>query len=409
MRRSLGGLVGRGVRSLSTGTSDAASEWSQQSKKSQLLVDLAGGRARKDGGARFHLQTPFKTHKCEAPPSTATATGAELLGYYEKMQTIRRMEMAADSLYKAKLIRGFCHLAIGQEAVPVGIEAAITPQDAVITAYRCHGFAYIRGATVRSILAELLGRTTGVSLGKGGSMHMFAGNFFGGNGIVGAQVPLGAGIAFAQKYRGLRENVTFALYGDGAANQGQVFEAYNIAALLRLPVVFVCENNFYSMGTSAERSSASTAYYTRGDYVPGVQVDAMDTLAVREAARHAKAWCVSGKGPIVLEMVTYRYSGHSMSDPGTTYRPREEIQSARANRDAIKLLHRQITEAGFATEESLREIDQRVKTHVDAATHAAQNDPKPDGSSLFEHVYAAGSEIAGLRGCEPGDAHERGG
>lgn len=308
--------------------------------------------------------------------------------------------MASDALYKAKLIRGFCHLSTGQEAVSVGIEAALTKDDAVITAYRCHGLTYTRGASVRSIIAELLGRETGASLGKGGSMHMFAPNFYGGNGIVGAQVPLGAGIAFAQKYRRHSDRVTFALYGDGASNQGQIFEAYNIAALLKLPVVFVCENNFYAMGTSIERGSASTAYYTRGDYIPGVQVNGMDVLAVREAARFAKAWCMTeGKGPLVLEMVTYRYQGHSMSDPGTTYRQREEIQNVRANRDAIKLLGTQIVQAGFASEEQLKEIEHGVRERVDEAVEQAKADPEPATSAFFQHVYH--DTTISLRGTEP--------
>jgi pyruvate dehydrogenase E1 component alpha subunit len=376
-------------------------------------VDLSAATATtitKKGAAskevHFNFNAEFKTHRCEHLPTSTTATSKELLHYYEQMQTIRRMELVADSLYKAKLIRGFCHLAVGQEAIPVGIEAVLGPDDAVITAYRCHGFTFVRGAEIRAIFAELLGRETGTSKGKGGSMHMYARNFYGGNGIVGAQVPLGAGVAFAQKYSAKGDSaMTFALYGDGAANQGQIFEAYNIAALLKLPVTFVCENNFYGMGTSIERSSASTLYYTRGDYIPGIQVNGMDVLAVRQAAQYAKDWCSAGKGPMVLEVVTYRYGGHSMSDPGTTYRPREEIQAVRTNRDAIKLLQRQIIEAGFADEAALKEIDERIKEHVEQAAEKAKNDPEPGADQFFRDVYAPGSKVPALRGCEFDNIH----
>ena len=406
MLLSLSGRV-RLLRRWASGTSKSAFEWSTPAAPSQPLVDLSSATVTRKGNAKeakFNFNGAFKAHRCDYLPVSTTATAKELLHYYEQMQTIRRMELTADSLYKAKLIRGFCHLAVGQEAVPVGIEAALGGDDAVITAYRCHGFTYARGAPVRAILAELLGRVTGTSVGKGGSMHMYTRNFYGGNGIVGAQVPLGAGIAFAQKYT-KKEAVTFALYGDGAANQGQIFEAYNIAALLKLPVVFVCENNFYGMGTSIERSSASTLYYTRGDYIPGVQVNGMDVLAVRQAAQYAKEWCLAGKGPMVLEMVTYRYGGHSMSDPGTTYRPREEIQAVRTNRDAIKLLQRQIVEAGFADEAALKEIDDKIRDHVEEAAEQAKNDPEPGEEAFFKDVYVPGTEPTHLRGCEFDDIH----
>ncbi|QQP34690.1 Pyruvate dehydrogenase E1 component subunit alpha [Caligus rogercresseyi] len=253
---------------------------------------------------------PYRLHRlAEGPPESATLTRDEGLSYYESMFTVRRLENAAANLYKEKSVRGFCHLSSGQEAICVGMKAALRPQDAIITSY----------LSTLGILAELTGRSTGVVKGKGGSMHMYAKNFYGGNGIVGAQVPLGAGIAFAQKYKE-DGGVTYSLYGDGAAQQGQVYEAYNMAKLWDLPVIFVCENNHYGMGTPQDRAAASTEFYTRGDYIPGILVDGMDVLAVREACKYAVDYCGSGKGPLVFEIATYRYHGHSMSDPGTSYR-----------------------------------------------------------------------------------------
>merc|ERR1712156_1408919 len=231
----------------------------------------------------------------EAPPTTADLTAEEAVKYYTEMQTIRRMELKADQLYKQKVIRGFCHLYDGQEACAVGIEAACNENDSIITSYRAHGWSLTRGSKPSAVLAELFGRELGCAKGKGGSMHMFAPNFYGGNGIVGAQVPMGAGIAFAHKYRGEKQ-VCVALYGDGAANQGQIFEAFNIAQLWKLPCIFVCENNQYGMGTSNERSSASIDYYSRGDYIPGLRVDGMDVLAVREATKFAKEYAIN-EGP----------------------------------------------------------------------------------------------------------------
>ena len=245
-------------------------------------------------------------HLCKGPTDPSITLEKEsTLNMLTQMMTIRRMEMAADALYKQRQIRGFCHLGIGQEAVPVGLEAVLGEEDCIITAYRCHGFALLRGASVRQIIAELLGKATGVSRGKGGSMHMFADRFYGGNGIVGAQVPVGAGIAFSQRYQN-KKAMTFALYGDGAANQGQVFEAFNMAALWKLPIVFVCENNLYGMGTSVERSSAISEYYKRaGDMLPGVRADGMDAASVRKAADYCRQHAI-GNGPIILELSTYR-------------------------------------------------------------------------------------------------------
>ncbi|TPX51712.1 pyruvate dehydrogenase (acetyl-transferring) [Synchytrium endobioticum] len=344
----------------------------------------------------------FQTHNFQPPQLSTKATKSELLTLYRQMLSIRRLETACDQLYKSKLIRGFCHLSTGQEAVAAGMEAAIIKQDSVITAYRCHGFAYLRGSTPFSIIAELMGRKDGSSKGKGGSMHLFAPEFYGGNGIVGAQVPIGAGIGFAHKYRGSK-TATFALYGDGAANQGQVFEAYNMAKLWDLPVVFVCENNQYGMGTSAHRAAASTKYYTRGDYVPGLRVNGMDVLVVREACRAARDWCVNGNGPLVMEMVTYRYGGHSMSDPGTTYRTREEIQHMRSTRDCITGLRTRILEVGAASEDELKKIDKEARAEIDEAVNQAKASPEPDSRELFTEIYAPGSNPEFIRGVTPDD------
>ncbi|KNZ71505.1 Pyruvate dehydrogenase E1 component subunit alpha, mitochondrial [Termitomyces sp. J132] len=319
---------------------------------------------------------------------------------YKQMQVVRRMEMAADSLYKAKLIRGFCHLAIGQEAVSVGLEHGIHPNDRVITAYRCHPFAVLRGGTITGVLAELLGRKTGMSSGKGGSMHIFTPTFFGGNGIVGAQVPVGTGVAFAQKYMDER-HATFAMYGDGASNQGQVFEAFNMAKLWNLPTIFICENNKYGMGTSAARSSSNTEYFTRGDTIPGVQVNGMDIIASLQAVRFARRWAVDEqKGPLLLEFVTYRYGGHSMSDPGTTYRTREEVQRMRSTQDPIRGLQRYIEEWGVATEQELKYLDKAAKAEVDKAVEEAKAGSEPEPEDLWTDIYFKGSEPGVMRGRE---------
>ncbi|KAJ6600008.1 mitochondrial pyruvate dehydrogenase E1 component beta subunit [Mycena vulgaris] len=347
----------------------------------------------------------FQSYLCDKPDLDVEVTKDQLLGLYKQMTTMRRMEMAADALYKAKLIRGFCHLAIGQEAVSVGLEAGITPDDRVITAYRCHPFAVLRGGTIKGVIAELLGRQLGMSHGKGGSMHIFTPSFFGGNGIVGAQVPVGAGIAFAQKY--LEKNTaTFAMYGDGASNQGQVFEAYNMAKLWDLPCVFVCENNKYGMGTSAERSSSNTDYFTRGDKIPGLRVNGMDIIAAQQAVKFARKWTAEDKkGPILLEFVTYRYGGHSMSDPGTTYRTREEVQRMRSTQDPIRGLQRYIEEWGLASEQELKQLDKDAKAEVDAAVEEAKASPEPLIKDLWTDIYYKGTEPPYMRGREREEVH----
>ncbi|KAI0093982.1 dehydrogenase E1 component-domain-containing protein [Irpex rosettiformis] len=346
----------------------------------------------------------FRGHLTDTPSLEVEVSKDELLGMYKTMNLMRRMEQAADALYKQKLIRGFCHLAIGQEAVSVGLEAGITPQDSVITAYRCHPFAVLRGGTIKGVIGELLGRQCGMSHGKGGSMHIFTKSFFGGNGIVGAQVPVGAGIALAAKYSG-KPIATYAMYGDGASNQGQVFEAFNMAKLWDLPCVFVCENNKYGMGTSAERSSSNTEYFTRGDKIPGIQANGMDIIAVKQAVKFTRDWVTSGKGPILLEFVTYRYGGHSMSDPGTTYRTREEIQRMRSTQDPIRGLQRYIEEWGLASEEDLKKLDKEAKTEVDHAVEEAKASPVPSDQDLWKDVYYKGTAPPFLRGREREEVH----
>ncbi|PUU80939.1 dehydrogenase E1 component-domain-containing protein [Tuber borchii] len=348
----------------------------------------------------------FESYIVDGPSTELSVSKNELKKMYSDMVTIRRMEMAADKLYKEKKIRGFCHLSTGQEAVAAGIEHAITPDDQVITAYRCHGFALMRGASVKSIIAELLGRREGIAYGKGGSMHMFTKGFYGGNGIVGAQVPVGAGIGFAMKYLG-RPNTTFALYGDGAANQGQVFEAYNMAKLWDIPVIFACENNKYGMGTSANRSSALTDYYKRGQYIPGLKVNGMDVLAVKQASAYAKEHTISEKGPMVMEFVTYRYGGHSMSDPGTTYRTREEVQRMRSTQDPIQGLKQMILGWGIVSEDELKVLEKEARAAVDKEVQEAEEAPVPDPTSkiLFEDIYVPGSEPEFLKGRTLEETH----
>ncbi|KAL8762663.1 MAG: hypothetical protein Q9184_001370 [Pyrenodesmia sp. 2 TL-2023] len=344
----------------------------------------------------------FETYELDPPAYKLETTKAELKRMYYDMVSIRRMEMAADRLYKEKKIRGFCHLSTGQEAVAAGIEHAISKEDSVITAYRCHGFALMRGGTVKSIIGELLGRREGIAYGKGGSMHMFSKGFYGGNGIVGAQVPVGTGIAFANQYNN-QPNTTICLYGDGASNQGQVFEAFNMAKLWNLPILFGCENNKYGMGTAANRAAAMTEYYKRGQYIPGLKVNGMDILAVKAAVEYGKQYTVAGNGPLVLEYVTYRYGGHSMSDPGTTYRTREEIQRMRSTNDPIAGLKQKLLEWEVTTEEELKSMDKEARAYVDAEVKEAEAmpEPEPTWKNLFEDIYVRGSEPEFLRGRIP--------
>jgi len=288
------------------------------------------------------------------------------------------------------LIGGFCHLYIGQEAVVVGLEAAAKEGDKRITSYRDHGHMLACGMDPNGVMAELTGRSGGYSKGKGGSMHMFSKekNFYGGHGIVGAQVPLGAGLAFADKYR---ENncVTFTYFGDGAANQGQVYETFNMAALWKLPVIFVIENNQYAMGTAQERSTSSPEIYTRGDAfgIKGEAVDGMDVVAVRDAGKKAAAHCRAGKGPYILEIKTYRYRGHSMSDPAK-YRTREEVQRMRAQRDPIEAVRTLLVSQKHSTEEEIKIIDKEIKEIINACAEYAKESREVSAEELWTDIYA---------------------
>lgn len=320
---------------------------------------------------------------------TAEASKDDLLQYYRDMLLIRRFEERAGQLYGMGLIGGFCHLYIGQEAVVVGMQAALKDGDQVITAYRDHGHMLAAGMTANGVMAELTGRRDGYSKGKGGSMHMFSIEkaFYGGHGIVGAQVSLGTGIGFANKYR--RDGkVCLTYFGDGAANQGQVYESFNMAALWKLPVVYIIENNQYAMGTSVQRSSAETHLYKRGAAfgIPGEEVDGMDVIAVREAGKRAVEHARSGAGPMLLEMKTYRYRGHSMSDPAK-YRTKEEVDEFRSKRDPIDYVKKLLVDNGYADEAALKDIDREIRAVVTESAEFAQQSPEPDPSELMTDIY----------------------
>ena len=345
-----------------------------RSKNNDAGAEAANATRAGRGGARHSGKSP--------------AVSGELLDHYRLMLLIRRFEERAGQLYGMGLIGGFCHLYIGQEAIVVGLQAAISENDRVITGYRDHGHMLACGMDPKGVMAELTGRAGGYSKGKGGSMHMFSQerNFYGGHGVVGAWVPLGTGLAFAEKYNGT-DNIVLTYFGDGAANQGQVYESFNMAELWSLPVVFVVENNQYAMGTSVTRSSAQTELYRRGESfaIRGEQVDGMDVLAVREAGDRAVKHCRDGNGPILLEMKTYRYRGHSMSDPAK-YRSREEVRKVREERDPIDHARNLILKAGLADEDALRDIDREVRDVVAAAATFAQESPEPDPSELHADV-----------------------
>ncbi|TKD49952.1 pyruvate dehydrogenase (acetyl-transferring) E1 component subunit alpha [Sphingomonas baiyangensis] len=333
-------------------------------------------------------EPPISNRERPEQPGRYEASKEELLEFYRQMLLIRRFEEKAGQLYGLGLIGGFCHLYIGQEAVAVGLQSGLEiGKDSVITGYRDHGHMLAYGIDPNVIMAELTGRQAGISKGKGGSMHMFSTEhrFYGGHGIVGAQVSLGAGLAFKHKYED-DGGVCLAYFGDGAANQGQVYEAFNMASLWKLPIIFVIENNQYAMGTSVNRSSAEDQLYKRGESfrIPGLQIDGMDVLACRGALEEALKWVRGGKGPIILEMKTYRYRGHSMSDPAK-YRSRDEVQSMRDNSDPIERVKREL-EAMGVSEAELKPIDQEIRKIVSESADFAENAPEPEPGELYTDV-----------------------
>ena len=315
-------------------------------------------------------------------------TDEQELFAYKEMLLIRRFEEKAGQLYGMGFIGGFCHLYIGQEAVVVGLQMCAKDGDQVITTYRDHGHMLACGMDPKGVMAELTGRQGGYSRGKGGSMHMFSKEkgFYGGHGIVGASVPLGGGLAFVNTYRG-NDNVCFCYFGDGAANQGQVYETFNMAKLWNLPIVFVIENNKYAMGTSTERAAATTDFSQRGASfdIPGEQVDGMDVRAVKAAGEKVVEHMRAGNGPFILEMKTYRYRGHSMSDPAK-YRTREEVDKVRSEQDPIEQVRARLLASGRISEDELKAIDRDIRSIVNEAAEFAQNDPEPDPSELWTDV-----------------------
>ena len=335
-------------------------------------------------------KAPAKSAKSSglSAPKPAEFTKDEELSAYRHMLLIRRFEEKAGQLYGMGFIGGFCHLYIGQEAVVTGMKMALIQGDQMITAYRDHGHMLAMDLSPRGVMAELTGRRGGLSKGKGGSMHMFSKekHFYGGHGIVGAQVSLGTGLAFANRYRD-NNNVSLTYFGDGAANQGQVYESFNMASLWKLPVIFIIENNRYAMGTSVSRSSAETDFSHRGASfkIPGIQVDGMDVRAVKAAADLATEWCRAGNGPLILEMQTYRYRGHSMSDPAK-YRSKEEVQKMRSEHDPIEQVKARLIDKKWASEDDLKTIDKEVRDIVADAAEFAQHDAEPDPSELWTDI-----------------------
>ena len=319
-----------------------------------------------------------------------TTNNREIVNFFQEMLTIRRFEEKAGQLYGMGYIGGFCHLYIGQEAIVVGLESIAIEGDQRVTSYRDHGHMIACGMSPKRIMAELTGRGSGYSKGKGGSMHMFSRekNFFGGHGIVAAQVPIAAGLAFSNKYRE-NNNISFGYFGDGAANQGQIYETFNMASLWVLPIVFVIENNQYAMGTSLERASSSPALYTRGQAfnIPGEAVDGMNVLAVKEAGERAEKHCRSGKGPYILEMNTYRYRGHSMSDPAK-YRTRDEVNKIKEERDPIDNLRSYLISNNISTDSELKDIDRQIKDEISDAADFAISSDIPDDNELWTDIYS---------------------
>ncbi|XP_044756719.1 pyruvate dehydrogenase E1 component subunit alpha, mitochondrial-like [Coccinella septempunctata] len=348
--------------------------------------------AKESTEATIQLESQFALHNLQAGPSESVKLKKEDgLHYLKDMDAIRRFENSCAQMYREKVIRGFCHLYAGQEAVGVGIFAAMRPQDICITSYRAHGMAYLMGATIEEVLCELTGRASGIARGKGGSMHMYAPRMYGGNGIVGSHIPVGTGLAFALKYSG-KDAASITMYGDGAANQGQCFESFNLAKLFNLPVVYVVENNHFGLGTYYKRVAANPKFYTRCEYIPGLFVDGMDVLAVRESMRYAIDFVSKGNGPIIVECMTYRYYGHSMSDPGTSYRKREEIEETREKRDCLKKLKKYLIDSKLSTAEEIKAVEKEGKKRVEKATEFSKKDKFPPVSELYTDVYVKALE-----------------
>ena len=356
---------------------------------------MAETKAAAKRGRSQSSSSPSAAKAFSTPKPKAFAKQEEMHAY-RQMLLIRRFEEKAGQLYGMGLIGGFCHLYIGQEAVVVGMQMALQDGDQVITGYRDHGHMLATGMESRGVMAELTGRRGGYSRGKGGSMHMFSKEkeFYGGHGIVAAQVPLGTGLAFSNRYRN-NGKVSVTYFGDGASNQGQVYESFNMAKLWSLPAIYVIENNQYGMGTSVKRASATTELCRRGQSfdIPGIQVDGMDVRAVNAAAELAADHARSGEGPFILEMMTYRYRGHSMSDPAK-YRPKEEVQKMRSERDPIEQVKERLIQKKWATEDDLKAVDKDVRQIVADAAEFAQSDPEPDPAELWTDIYRETAEAA---------------
>ncbi|CAG9861684.1 unnamed protein product [Phyllotreta striolata] len=325
-------------------------------------------------------------HRIQYTPSFEELSKEKALQYITEMTRIRKLEQQAQQVYLQRKIRGFCHLYIGEEACAVGVKASMRPDDTIITSYRCHAWALLMGESNENVLGELMGKTVGSSRGKGGSMHIYGKNFFGGNGIVGAHVPLGSGIGLAHKYRD-KGAVSYTIFGDGATDQGQTFESYNMALLWNLPVVYIVENNRYSMGTAIKRHSANTNYYTRGDLIPGIKVNGMDLESVLDAAKFASEYVRKEKKPMLIQLDTYRYRGHSMSDPGTSYRTKEEVKKVMDEQDCIKNFTKKMIDKQLVTQEEIKAIDDKIKKDVKECLDKCEKAPEPGIDETYKDVY----------------------
>lgn len=333
-------------------------------------------------------------------PTETTTTGEELIKFFKTLTLWRRVEIESNELYKNKEIRGFCHLYIGQEAIALGMHEGLTLEDLLITAYREHCQAMSRGETPKTIIAEMMSRSTGATKGKGGSMHYYnkKHNFYGGHGIVGAQIPLGTGLAFALKYKGNTTNACFTMYGDGSTNQGQLLESSNMAGLWKLPICYVIENNRYAMGTSIERHNHHFPIMSKFRSYPGIKIDGQCVFNVREWTKYCKQQVIKN-GPMFLEFDTYRYQGHSMSDPGISYRKREEIENFRKERDCITKIIGLIVENKVATVDQLKEYENAIKDELEKVVEECKKDPYPESKELFTELYSD-QEHMFIRGCD---------